>query len=187
MSAPGTPRTWIPVRRSEGSWPVCGFRSHETTRCRRRWRRPTGATVAVGAAGEAVTAADGDGVDGAAVDGDALGVVGPQAAMDSPRIDEDRRWADGGSRGSRRPPGTGKGPVVRGDQVGPQRVEGRPPPLRCPLPCDAHPFGLVTRARRARRRQERRIGLDQEPFGRHDRRPHRPTPPRRAGRRGPRS
>ena len=61
-----------------------------------------------------------------------------------------QRWADGGSRGSRRPPWTGKGPVVCGDQVGPQRVEGRPPPLRDPLPCDAHPFGLVTRAGSAR-------------------------------------
>src|SRR6187397_782554 len=78
------------------------------------------------------------------------------------------RWAGGGSRCSRGPPRTGKCPVVRGDQVGPQYVEGRPPPFRCPLPCDAHPFGLVTRARRTGWRQERRIGLDQEPIGRHD-------------------
>ena len=46
-----------------------------------------GVTVAVGAAGEAVVVAVAEGVDdGAAVDGDALGVAGAQAATDSPRI-----------------------------------------------------------------------------------------------------
>ena len=71
-------------KRSDGNWPVCGFRSHETAPADADGV-DRGAIVAVGAAGEAVGAVDGADV-AAAVDGDALGVVGPQAAMDSPRI-----------------------------------------------------------------------------------------------------
>src|SRR6186997_2150289 len=83
-SEPGTPRICMPVRRSEGSWPVCGVRSHETAAADATGVA-AGTTVAVGADGEAVAAAEGAD-DGAAIDGDALGAVGPHAAIDNARI-----------------------------------------------------------------------------------------------------
>ena len=85
MSAPGTAGDLHPGETIGGQLAGLRLQVARDGDCRRRWRRPRVSTVAVGAAGEAVAAAEGAGVT-AAVDGDALGVVGPQAAMDSPRI-----------------------------------------------------------------------------------------------------
>ena len=70
----------MPVKRSEGSAPVCGFRSHETAAADADGVA-VGVTVAVGA-GDAVGTSDAAG-GVAEVDGAAVGAVEPHAATHS--------------------------------------------------------------------------------------------------------
>ena len=59
-------------------------------------------------------------------------------------------------------------PVVGGDEAGADHLGVLGPLLGQPLGGHRHPFRRVPPARRTRRRQERGIGLDQQPIGRDD-------------------
>ena len=75
----------------------------------------------------------------------------------------------GAGWGSRSPPTTREEPIIGGDEGRAEVLDGDLPSLGKPRPCDADPLRFVARARRAGRRQERRIGLDEHAIERDER------------------
>src|SRR5262245_18537719 len=92
-------------------------------------------------------------------------VAGPPAStrrQRRPRGRAGRRGCGGGAWcGSLVPPSTRQESIIGGDEGGSEVIGRDLPSVRKPCPCDADPLGFVARARRAGRREERRIGLDE--------------------------
>ena len=168
-SAPGT--TLTSVKRSDGKATVCGSAAHAP-------RDGVGLVSAMLAIGVGVGAGLGGALDGGLVGTRRRRTARGRARTRTQRArrtaghheqhDQAKRTTDRDDQAVLR--GLGNAWSYASISVEPSPSGEQLTALGDPCRCDAHPFRFVSRARRTGRRQERRIGLDQQPRSGHDRR-----------------